>query len=171
MLTKWRFQNWKQTVIKWLLYLVDCSPQERSLTAQPTIYSCPLTYKLICFLFWLPGIVVSVWATDGSVGRGVAEWRELRKREAMKGRKLYRNRDLVDRNVCSSMSGLSETSLHFTVTVCFKLLLFTAQVGQQWSPWLSLMLGVEKNKTEVKPELHFIMPSPSDVCEMIKIRQ
>jgi len=37
----------------------------------------------------------------------------------LKGRKLYRNRDSVDPNVCSSMSGLSETPLHFIVTVGF----------------------------------------------------
>jgi hypothetical protein len=36
---------------------------------------------------------VSVWATNRSVGRGVAEWRELREHEALKGRKLYRKRD------------------------------------------------------------------------------
>ena len=58
---------------------------------------------------------MSVWATDRSVGRGVAEWRELREREAMKGRKLYRNRDFVDRNVCSNMSGLSEIFIAFYI--------------------------------------------------------
>jgi len=56
---------------------------------------------------------------DGSVGKEVAEWLDLKEHEALKGRKLYRNRDSVDPNVCSGMSGLSETSLHFIVTVCF----------------------------------------------------
>ena len=62
---------------------------------------------------------VYVWDTDGSVRKGVAEWRCLRGHEALKGRKLYRNRDSVDRNVCPSMSGLSVTSLYFIVTVRF----------------------------------------------------
>ena len=47
-------------------------------------------------------------ATNRSVGRGVAEWRELREHKALKGRKLYRNRDSVDPIVCSIMSGLCE---------------------------------------------------------------
>jgi len=38
----------------------------------------------------------------------VAEWRELREHKALKGRKLYRNRDSVDPIVCSIMSGLCE---------------------------------------------------------------
>ena len=37
-----------------------------------------------------------------------------------------------------------------------KLLLFAAQIGRRWSPWLSLMLGVEKNRTEVKTVLHYL---------------
>jgi hypothetical protein len=38
----------------------------------------------------------------------VAEWPELREHEALRGRKLYRNRDSVEPNVCSGMSELSE---------------------------------------------------------------
>jgi hypothetical protein len=52
-----------------------------------------------------------VRATDGSVGRVVAEWRKLRELEALKGRNLYRNRDSVDPNFRSIMSGLSEMFL------------------------------------------------------------
>ena len=46
--------------------------------------------------------------TEVSEEGGGAEWRELRGHEALKGRKLYRNRDSVDPNVCPGISGLSE---------------------------------------------------------------
>jgi hypothetical protein len=49
----------------------------------------------------------------------VAEWRELRAHAALKGRKLYRNRDSVDPNVCSSMSGLSEMFIAVYIGVLF----------------------------------------------------
>jgi hypothetical protein len=89
---------------------------------------------------------VSVWATDGSVGRVVAEWRKLREHEALKGRKLYRNRDSVDPNVCSIMSGLSETSLHFVVTVCFEAAIIYSRRQRAVKPLAILNVGCWKEQ-------------------------
>ena len=71
-----------------------------------TFYDRPLTpHKSNCFLLWLPWIVVSLCGLQTEVS---GEGRKNGGNGAMKGRKLYRNRDSVDRNVCPSMSGLRE---------------------------------------------------------------